>query len=243
MRVCCGRRWGRCVLFVNILDSLMAPCLVYNIAMYTVYGRCGQYGRCMVHTLAGVASAWFIRTSKMCWQRSILGRNCQDTSALVRKCLLGTWRRQCRSVLVWYRSVLGPKHPVGTRLSIETNARANPNPNLKSPIECLSYNNNNNNTVFILVLLRYPKPTPKPRFFGKTVRRRNLGFSAVIDTFQAHLHAKIVVMLNFQQKVCDISGGETHVSSLVFYTVKYTGASDDSLTVPYFFNLSPCCWF
>jgi len=28
----------------------------------------------------------------------------------------------------------------------------------------------------ILVLLRYPKPTPKPRFFAKTVRRRNLGF-------------------------------------------------------------------
>jgi len=30
--------------------------------MYTVYGRCGQYGRCMVHTLAGAAGAWFIRT-------------------------------------------------------------------------------------------------------------------------------------------------------------------------------------
>jgi len=26
---------------------------VYNTAMYTVYGRCGQYGRFMVHTLAG----------------------------------------------------------------------------------------------------------------------------------------------------------------------------------------------
>jgi len=34
-----------------------------------------------------------------------------------------------------------------------------------------------------LVLLRYPKPTPKPRFFAKTVRRRNLGFSTVIDSF------------------------------------------------------------
>ena len=44
----------------------------------------------------------------------------------------------------------------------------------------------------ILVLLRYPKPTPKPRFFGKTVRRRNLGFSAIIDAFWAHLHAKII---------------------------------------------------
>jgi len=50
------------VLFTNILDSLTVPCLVYNTAMYTVYGRCGQYGRCMVHTLAGVAGAWFIRT-------------------------------------------------------------------------------------------------------------------------------------------------------------------------------------
>jgi len=62
MRVCCGCRRGRCVLFTNILDSLTVPCLVYNTAMYTVYGRCGQYGRCMVHTLAGAAGAWFIRT-------------------------------------------------------------------------------------------------------------------------------------------------------------------------------------
>ena len=43
-----------------------------------------------------------------------------------------------------------------------------------------------------VVLLRYPKPTPKPRFFAKTVRRRNLGFSAIIDGFWAHLHAKII---------------------------------------------------
>jgi len=35
------------VLFINILDSLTAPCLVYNTDMYTVYNRCGQYGRCM----------------------------------------------------------------------------------------------------------------------------------------------------------------------------------------------------
>ena len=48
MRVCCGSRQGRCVLFTNILDSLTAPCLVYNTAMYTVYGRCGQYGWCML---------------------------------------------------------------------------------------------------------------------------------------------------------------------------------------------------
>jgi len=51
-----------CVLFINILDSLMAPCLVYYMAMSTVYGWCSQFGRCMVHTLAGAASAWFIRT-------------------------------------------------------------------------------------------------------------------------------------------------------------------------------------
>jgi len=38
MSVCCGSRWGRCVLFTNMLDSLMAPCMVYNTAMYTVYG-------------------------------------------------------------------------------------------------------------------------------------------------------------------------------------------------------------
>jgi len=58
MRVYCGSWWGRCVLFINIWESLMAPWLVYkihfilcyvmyNMAMYTVYGRCGQYGRCM----------------------------------------------------------------------------------------------------------------------------------------------------------------------------------------------------
>jgi len=44
MRVCCSSRWRWCVLFINILDSLRAPCLVYNTIMYTVYGRCGQYG-------------------------------------------------------------------------------------------------------------------------------------------------------------------------------------------------------
>ena len=55
-----------CVLFINILDSLTAPCLVYNTAMYTVYGRCGQYGQCMVHTLACAAGAWFMRTRRLC---------------------------------------------------------------------------------------------------------------------------------------------------------------------------------
>jgi len=58
MRVCCGSRWGRCVLSINIWDSLTAPCLVYNTAMYAVYGRCGQYGQCIfihwpVHGLYG----------------------------------------------------------------------------------------------------------------------------------------------------------------------------------------------
>ena len=43
-----------------------------------------------------------------------------------------------------------------------------------------------------VVLLRYPKPTLKPRFFAKTVRRLNLGFSAIIDGFWAHLHSKII---------------------------------------------------
>jgi len=35
------------------------------MGMYEVYGLCGQYGRCMVHTLAGVAGeagTWFIQT-------------------------------------------------------------------------------------------------------------------------------------------------------------------------------------
>jgi len=34
-------------LFINISDSLTTPCLVYKMAMYTIYGRCGQYGRRM----------------------------------------------------------------------------------------------------------------------------------------------------------------------------------------------------
>ena len=40
-----------------------------------------------------------------------------------------------------------------------------------------------------IVLLRYPKPTQKPRFFAETVHRRNLGFSAIIDGFWAHLQS------------------------------------------------------
>jgi len=71
MRVCCGSRRGRCMLFTNILDSLTVPCFVYNTAMYTVYGRCGQHGRCMVHTLAGAAGAWFIRTP-LWWDKLLL---------------------------------------------------------------------------------------------------------------------------------------------------------------------------
>jgi len=53
------------MLFINILDSLMAPCLVHNTAMYTVYSQCGEYGRCMVHTSACAASAWSIRTLRI----------------------------------------------------------------------------------------------------------------------------------------------------------------------------------
>ena len=41
------------MLFTNILDSLTAPCLVYNTAMY----RYTVYGQCMVHALADVAGA------------------------------------------------------------------------------------------------------------------------------------------------------------------------------------------
>jgi len=41
---------GWCVHFINILDSLTAPCLVYNSAMYPVYGQCSRYGQCMVYT-------------------------------------------------------------------------------------------------------------------------------------------------------------------------------------------------
>jgi len=46
------------VLFTNILDSVTALAM----AMYTVYSRCGQYGWCMFHTVAGAAGAWFIQT-------------------------------------------------------------------------------------------------------------------------------------------------------------------------------------
>jgi len=63
MRVCCDSRWEQWVLFINTLDSLLAPCLVYNTAMYIVYGRCGQYGRCMDHTLAGIYSLFLCAAS------------------------------------------------------------------------------------------------------------------------------------------------------------------------------------
>jgi len=33
------------MLLINILDSLTAPCMVYDKSMYTVFGWCGQYGR------------------------------------------------------------------------------------------------------------------------------------------------------------------------------------------------------
>jgi len=43
MCVCCGSQWGQCVLFINILDRLTAPCLVYSTGMYTVYGLAGAW--------------------------------------------------------------------------------------------------------------------------------------------------------------------------------------------------------
>ena len=69
MRVCCVSRWGLHA-FHDILDSLTATCLVYNMVMYSVHGRCCQYGRCTVHTLAGLAGAWIILTPM---GRTILG--------------------------------------------------------------------------------------------------------------------------------------------------------------------------
>jgi len=65
MHVCCGSRWGQCVLFINTLGSLTAPCLMYNTAMYTD-------GRCMVHELAGAAGGWFIRTPCALHYRRVL---------------------------------------------------------------------------------------------------------------------------------------------------------------------------
>ena len=57
VRVCCGSRWGRCVLFFNILDSLqpLAWCIIRPCIQYTagVASMAGAY----VHTLAGVAGA------------------------------------------------------------------------------------------------------------------------------------------------------------------------------------------
>jgi len=45
MHVCCGSQCGRCVLFINILDSLMAPYLVYNTtSVVMVAGICNSVG-------------------------------------------------------------------------------------------------------------------------------------------------------------------------------------------------------
>ena len=38
-------RTGQCMNMHR--PNMTAPCLVHNMAMYTVYSRCGQYGRCM----------------------------------------------------------------------------------------------------------------------------------------------------------------------------------------------------
>jgi len=50
MHVCCGSRWGRCVLLINILDSVTAPCLLYNTTVYSTAGA------------ASMAVAWFIQS-------------------------------------------------------------------------------------------------------------------------------------------------------------------------------------
>ena len=65
MRVCCGNRWAWCMLFINIWDSLTAPCVVCNSAIYTAYGRCGQYGqsmfiRCPVRPVRGLYGPAFL---------------------------------------------------------------------------------------------------------------------------------------------------------------------------------------
>jgi len=57
VRVCCGSRWGWCVLFTNNLDSFTAHCLVYNTTIYTVY--------CHAASMAG---AWFIH-SRCGWSK------------------------------------------------------------------------------------------------------------------------------------------------------------------------------
>jgi len=41
--------------------------LEFDGPLLDVYGWCSQYGRCMVHTLAGTADAWFIRTLIHTW--------------------------------------------------------------------------------------------------------------------------------------------------------------------------------
>ena len=54
MRVCCGSRWGRRVLFINILDNLTVLCLAYNTAMYRLQYTAGA---------ASTAGVWFIHLS------------------------------------------------------------------------------------------------------------------------------------------------------------------------------------
>jgi len=89
MRVCCGCRQGRCVLFTNIFDSLTVPCLVYNTAMYTVYGRCGRCGQWMVYTDPFKIYDWRRRLSHM-----------QMTDS---DFTLNHWLRRRRRSLVSYR--------------------------------------------------------------------------------------------------------------------------------------------
>jgi len=60
MRVCCGSRWGRCALFINILDSLVASCYGHVHSIRPVRPVWPVH----VHTLPGAVGAWFTRTPR-----------------------------------------------------------------------------------------------------------------------------------------------------------------------------------
>ena len=88
------------MLFINIWDSLMAHCLVYNTAMYTVYGRCGQHGHgaCSYTGRCGRCSAWFIRTRSICYRLPVPVKIVPETMTHV----TGLWY-QLAGARNWYR--------------------------------------------------------------------------------------------------------------------------------------------
>jgi len=74
------------VVFINVLDSLMAPCLVYNMVIYIQYTAgsasmasawfihwpvrpvCGLYGHCLVgYSLAIITPSVFSTISVLCY--------------------------------------------------------------------------------------------------------------------------------------------------------------------------------